>query len=73
MEDLTLSTEVKAALVDLNHGMEVSANDGVVFVRVESTLPQQFPLLREMEKIAKDIPGIKDVKIDVEPIFPLSE
>ena len=26
-----------------------------------------------IEKIAKDIPGVREIKIDVEPIFPYSE
>jgi hypothetical protein len=73
MEDLIISSEVKAALVDMNHGMEVSAKNGIVFVRSETTLQQQSPLLRDIEKIAKDISGVKDVRIDVEPIVPFSE
>ena len=73
IEDLTLSAEVKVAIADMNHGMEVSAKDGVVFVRSETTLQQQSPLFHDVEKIAKNISGVKDVRINVEPIVPFSE
>ena len=73
MEDLVLSAEVKAALIGLNHGIKISAQDGIVFIRSEATLLQQSPLSHDIEKILKKIPGVKDVRIDVEPILPLSE
>jgi len=73
MEDLVLTAEVKAALIGMSHGLKISAQDGVVFVRSEATLQQQSPLIHDIEKIAKEIPGVRDVKIDVEPIVPYSE
>ena len=73
MDDLVLTAEVKSAVVGLNHGIKISAQDGIVFVKSEATPLQQSPLRHDIEKIVKDIPGVKDVRIDVEPIFPLSE
>ena len=73
MEDLVLMAEVKAALVGLDHGIKISAQDGVVFVRSKATLKQQSPLSHDIETIARQIPGVKKVSIDFEPIVPYSE
>jgi cytidylate kinase len=73
MEDLMLTAEVKSALIGINHGIKISVHDGVVSVRSEATPQQQSPLIHDIETIVKEIAGVKDVRIDVEPIFPLSE
>ena len=73
MEDLTLSAEVKAVLVDMNHEVKISAKDGVVSIRGEAMFQQQSSLINDIEKITKQISGVKDVRIDVEPIVPFSE
>lgn len=73
IENLVLAAEVKAALISLNHGIKVSARDGVVFVRSEATLHQQSPLIHDIESIAKEISDVKDIRIDVEPLVPFSE
>jgi hypothetical protein len=72
MEDLVLTAEAKAALIAMYHVTEISAQDGIVFVRTKATLHQQSPLSNDIEKIVKEIPGVKDVRIDFEPIVPLS-
>jgi osmotically-inducible protein OsmY len=73
MEDLVLSAEVKTALMGMNHGMKISAQDGVVFISSKATTQQQPPLIHDIEEIAKEVPGVKNVRIDVEPIVPFSE
>lgn len=73
MEDLVLTAEIKATLIDLNHGIKISAKDGIVFVRGIATLQQQSPLTHDIEKIVREIPGVKGVRIDLEPILPFSE
>lgn len=73
MDDLVLSAEVKTALMDTAHDIEVSARNGVVFVKSEAPLLQQEPLTHEVEKIVKTIPGVKEIKTDVLPITPFSE
>jgi cytidylate kinase len=73
MEDLVLTAEVKTALLGLGHGIKVFSQDGVIFISSEATPQQQPPLIHDVEKIVKQIPGVKDVRIDVEPIVPLSE
>jgi cytidylate kinase len=73
MEDLVLSAEVKTALMGMNHGMKISAQDGVVFISSKATPQQQPPLIHDIEEIAKEVPGVKNVRIDVEPVVPFSE
>jgi len=73
MEDLVLAARVKAVLIAIDHGIKISAQDGIVFVRSEATLQQESSLSHDIEKISKQISGVKDVRIDVEPIVPFSE
>ena len=73
MEDLVLAAEVKAALIGICHVIKTSALNGIVFVKSEATLQQESSLSHDIEKIAKRIAGVKDVRIDVEPIVPFSE
>jgi len=73
MEDRVLAAEVKAALIGIHHAIKISAQDGIVFVRSEATVQQQSSLSHDIEKIAAQISGVKDIRIDVEPIVPFSE
>jgi len=73
MDDLVLTAEVRAALMHLNHKIEVSAENGVVLVKAEAPLLQQSALIDKIGKIAKNIPGVKEIKKDVLPITPFSE
>jgi cytidylate kinase len=73
IENRVLEAEVKTALSGMNHGVKISVHDGIVFIRSEATLQQQSPLSQDIEKIVKKIPGVRDIRIDVEPIYPLTE
>ena len=50
MDDLVISAEVQSAVMGLNHGIKISAKDGIIFVRSETTPLQQSPLIHDMEK-----------------------
>ena len=73
LDDLALSAEVKTALMDIDHRLKVSAKDDIVYVETEAIPLQQSTLVRDIKKKAMTIPGVKDVKIDVETIVPVSE
>jgi len=65
MDNLTVAARVKAALIDLKPEVEVSAENGVVRVDIKSSQ------LREewrIEKLAKAVPGVKQVKIEAQEI-----
>ena len=70
MDDLALSAEVKAALIDTKPDIEVSADNGVVHIGTEAPLVQESIWTQKMEKIAKAIPGVKEIRIKVLPITP---
>ncbi|MDR3569136.1 MAG: cytidylate kinase-like family protein [Syntrophobacteraceae bacterium] len=63
IEDMALAAEVKAALLDVKHDVEVHAASG--FVRLETRVPleEQKELIAEMERITKAIPGVKGLDI----------
>jgi len=65
MEDLALSAEVKAALMDIKLGIRVSAKNGVVFVKTEAPLSQEQTLINDIEETARKIPGVKKVNTEV--------
>lgn len=73
MENLVLAAEAKAALVDINSDLRVTADDGLVLVKGEAKLLQEEALVRDIEKALKTIPGIKDYKITIEHDVPLSD
>lgn len=70
MDDLFLSAEVKAALMDIKHEIKVFAQNGVVFVKIEAPHSQELGLINNIEKISKNIHGVKEIRIKVCPITP---
>jgi cytidylate kinase len=62
IEDLALSAEVKALLVGLKLDIEVSAQNGIVYVKTNVTETEDPALIHNLEKIAKGISGVKEVR-----------
>ncbi|OHB65709.1 MAG: histidine kinase [Planctomycetes bacterium RBG_13_63_9] len=60
INDLTISAKVRAALIDLKPEVEVSAENGVVCVDIKSSQVREE---WRIQKLAKAIPGVKDVEI----------
>lgn len=73
LADLVLAAEVKSALVDLDRGIKTCAQEGVVYINSEARLLEQNALTEELTSAARQVPGVKEVKINVEPIIPLTE
>lgn len=63
MEDLALSAEVRAALVNLKPDIEVSAQEGIVYILTKMGESQDPALIRELERIANGVAGVKEVKL----------
>ncbi len=70
MDDLLLSAEVKAALMEIKVGIEVFVQNGIVSVKTEAPVPKERALIVEIEKTAKKIPGVKEVKTNVIRVTP---
>jgi cytidylate kinase len=65
IENLTVAAEVKAVLIDLKPDIEVQASDGIVSIMTRAHESEEESLTNEMRNIAKDIPGVKDIKVRV--------
>jgi len=61
MEDLVLASEVKTTLLDLKPDIQVFVRDGVVTLGASAQIMKDPDLVREMERIAGCIPGVKEV------------
>ncbi|MFH2013304.1 MAG: cytidylate kinase family protein [Pseudomonadota bacterium] len=65
MDDLFLASEVKVALIDLKPDIEVSAKNGKVSIQTSARLSQEKRLVKDIEGVAKTIPGVKDVSVHI--------
>ena len=65
IDDLALAAHAEAKLMVLAPDLQVSADDGKLFVKTEA--PQFFvdKLTRDICESAKAIPGIREIKVDV--------
>jgi cytidylate kinase len=71
VEDLALAAQVRAALVDLKPDVEVQASDGSIRIHTAVNESKDMAVVKEMEKIGKSIPGVREVTTEVRPIDPV--
>ncbi len=64
MDDLCLSAEVKAALIGIKRSIQVSAQNGVVYLRTTILEYKKYEMEKNIRDIVERIPDVKDVKID---------
>ena len=67
IDGLALAARVKASLVDVRPDMEVTAEDGIVFVKTEAPIIHETSLVQEIQEISKTISGVKEIKINIIP------
>ncbi len=65
VDNLALAAEVKAAVIDLKPDIDVWASDGIVFIMTRAREFEEESLIKDIKEISKDIPGLKDVKVQV--------
>jgi cytidylate kinase len=63
MDDLALASEVKATLIGFKPDIEVIADQGLVLVETRASLSEEERVIEEIEKIVREVPGVKDVQI----------
>lgn len=68
MENLALAAEVKAALIDLNPGIEVSAENGKVYIKAKISEAFGQEVTSVIDVHARAVRGVKDVQIEMVPI-----
>lgn len=73
MNDLILSADIKAALIDLKPDIEVSGEDGVFHVTTAVPESQEEELVHKMEKIVGGIQGVRQIKIHTRPSVPYGD
>ena len=67
MDDLVLSAEVKAALIDLKPDLEVTSRNGVVHIETAVMESREEELVHKIDEIAKGIAGVKEIKVHTRP------
>ena len=73
MDDLVLSAEVKAALVNLKPDIEVAAKDGMVYIA--TTVPESLEeaLVQKMLQTGKGIQGVRDIQVHTRSSVPYDD
>jgi hypothetical protein len=69
LDNLVLASEVNIALAELGVDLDVQARDGTVFVATKAPKSQEEPLAREVERIAMQVAGVRDVRVEVIPLM----
>lgn len=67
IEDLSLASQAKAAIIDKFPSSRVSCQHAVVLVKIETALSLEVKVGAEIKNILKDIDGIKEVRVSVVP------
>ena len=65
LTDLLLACEVRIHLVDVKPDVEVSADNGHVYVKTEAHGSQEENVVRDIKRVAETVPGVKDVRVHV--------
>ncbi|MCG8685974.1 MAG: hypothetical protein MI892_13930, partial [Desulfobacterales bacterium] len=73
IRDLLVAAEVKSALMGLDYDIRTQAQNGLVTVKSRARLDQQSALYDEIKSTAERVAGVKEVKVEFETIYPLSE
>jgi len=63
MNDLALSAELKAALIDVAPKINVTVTDGAVFIKVKASQADEIKIRSQIEKTIESFDGIKNVDI----------
>ena len=74
MDDMVLASEVKAALINLKPDIRVVAREGKVFIGSSTMLIKDEPdFAKEMERLARQVNGVKDVEIKLSHLVDWSD
>lgn len=65
IDNLALAAEVKAAVIDLKPDIDIWASDGIVFIMTRAREFEEESLIKDIKEISKDIPGVKEIKVQV--------
>lgn len=69
LKDQSLAAKVKSDLMNFYADVEVSVKDGTVTVHIERSLKQEEALTNDIRSILLEMPGVKEVHVDVIPVY----
>lgn len=67
LDDLVIAARVRARLIDRCPSVRTKANEGVVYVDTQAGPTVAQELADELRAVAEQVPGVKEVRIDVSP------
>ncbi|MGQ9654460.1 MAG: cytidylate kinase family protein [Thermodesulfobacteriota bacterium] len=67
LADLVLAAEVKAALIHTRRDLEVSSEEGKVFVRIRAPEAEEEEVIAQIQEIASGVSGVSEVRVRVIP------
>ena len=73
MNDLVLSADIKAALIELKPDIEVSGTDGIIHVKTTVPQSREEDLIRKIDEIGRGIRGVREIKVHTYPSVPYGD
>lgn len=67
LDDVALAAKVRAKLIPVVPNVITTAKAGTVFVNAKASLSVEPQIALEIKELAKQVPGLKDVKISIMP------
>ena len=67
IEDLALAAEVKSVLIDLSPDVEVTTHNGMAHVRARIATSAEMEMVQEIERVVREVPGVRGVRVEVLP------
>ena len=71
LANVALAAQVQAALVKAYPKIDVCAENGVIYVSAEGPLIQEEKITSELNNLAQEMAGVKEVKVRFEPTITL--
>ncbi len=65
LESMLVAAKVKVALLDVKPDLEVVAKNGTISIKAKSANFKDEEMIHKIEQIAKSVPGVKDVEINL--------
>jgi DNA-binding Lrp family transcriptional regulator len=65
LDSMLVAAKVKVALLDVKPDLEVVAKNGTISIKAKNTNFKDEDMIHKIEQIAKTIPGVKNVEIDL--------
>jgi len=69
IENKSLAEKIKSDLMNFYSDVEVSVDNGTVTVHIERSLIQEDALTDDIRGILMEIPGVKEVHVDIIPVY----